>query len=68
MGAKFKSTVRHIYLIGSFYFWRGFFARLASKFQKSTNMTKKKKKKIFNQKRYQKTQNFKLISNPLNSF
>jgi hypothetical protein len=40
------------------------FAHLASKFAKSANMTPKK----FlgkNQKRYQKTQNFTLISNPL---
>jgi hypothetical protein len=40
-----------------------FFARLASKFSESANMTQKI---FFNKsKRYQKTQNFTLISNPL---
>jgi hypothetical protein len=43
-----------------------FFARLASKFEKSTNITFKKNfEKI---KKDIKTQNFTLISNPLNKF
>jgi len=62
MGAKLKSKT---HLLNDFFlFFEPFFARLASKFEKSTNMTKK----IFfceNQKRCQKTQNFTLISNPL---
>jgi hypothetical protein len=40
MGAKFKYKT-HL-LNTSFDFWRRFFARLASKFEKSTNMTFKK--------------------------
>jgi hypothetical protein len=40
MGEKFKSKT---HLLNKFYdFWRRFFARLASKFEKSTNMTEKK--------------------------
>jgi hypothetical protein len=47
-------------------FLEPFFACLASKFEKSTNKTFK----IFltNQERYQKAQNFTLISNPLKKF
>jgi hypothetical protein len=44
-----------------------FFARLASKFEKSTNMTFKKKFEK-NKKMCQKTQNFTLILNPLRMF
>jgi hypothetical protein len=44
MGAKFKSKT---HLQNTFFdFFEVFFARLASKFEKSTNMAKKKKKKI----------------------
>ncbi len=62
-----KLNLRHIYLICFlfFLFLVLFFECLASKFEKSTNMTLKQ---IFcknNKKRYQKTQNFMLISNPL---
>jgi hypothetical protein len=46
-----------VYLIHFFIFFAQFFARLASKFEKSTN-----------QKGYQKMQNFMLISNPLKFF
>jgi hypothetical protein len=39
MGAKFKSKA---HLLSTFFdFWRRFFARLASRFEKSTNMAKK---------------------------
>ncbi len=50
-----------------FWFFEPFFARLASKFQKMVIWPNK----FFlgkNQKRYQKTQNFTLISNPLKKF
>ncbi len=60
MGAKLKSKT-HL-LTTCFGFFEPFFARLASKFSKSANMTPKF---FFNQKIYQKTQNFKLILNPL---
>ena len=63
MGAKLKSKT---HLLNKFFlFFEPFFARLASKFEKSSNMTFKKTFLKKNQKRYQKTQNFTLISNPL---
>jgi DNA-binding LacI/PurR family transcriptional regulator len=45
-----------------------FFARLASNFEKSTNMIEKKNFFGKNRKRCQKTQNFTLISNPLKKY
>jgi hypothetical protein len=57
-------NLTYIYLIG---FFGAFFARLASKFEKSTFIIEKiyylKKSK-----RYKKTQNFTLISIPLKKF
>ncbi len=64
MGAKFKSKTR---LLSTFFLFLAlFFARLASKFEKSTNMANKKI--CLHQKKYQKTLNVMLISNPLNKF
>jgi hypothetical protein len=60
MGAKLKSKTHLLNTL--FDFW-AVFVRSASKFAKSANMTQKIF--FFNQKRYQKTQNFTLISNPL---
>jgi hypothetical protein len=57
-------NLRHIYFL-RFLIFCAVFARLASKFEKSTNMTKNK---FFYQKRCQKTQNFMLISNSLEKF
>jgi hypothetical protein len=60
MGAKLKYKTHLLNMF--FYFFEPFFARLAWKFSKSANMINKKN---LNQKRYQNTQNFTLISNPL---
>jgi hypothetical protein len=51
-----------------FLLFEAFFARLASKFEKSTNMTFKKLVFEKNQKKYHKTQNFTLTSNSLKKF
>jgi hypothetical protein len=63
MGAKFKS--KKIYFTRFFYFWRRFFRVLDAKYEKSTNMTVKN---FFQSKKYQKTQNFMLISDPWENF
>ncbi len=61
MGAKLKAKT---HLQNTFFwFFEPFLARLASKFEKSTNITFKFF--FFYRKRCQKTQNFTLISNPL---
>ncbi len=60
MGAKFKSKT---HLLDTFLSLAPLFARLASKFEKSTNMTFNKfLKKIT---KVSKTQNFTPVSNPL---
>jgi len=59
MGAKLKSKT---HLLNTFFlFFEPFFVCLASQFSKSANITYIF---FFNQKRYRKTQNFTLISNP----
>jgi hypothetical protein len=66
MDVKLKSKTHLLNMF--FLFFEPFFAHLASKFEKSANMTLKKFFFEKNQERYQKTQNFTPISNPLKKF
>jgi hypothetical protein len=63
MGAKFKSKT---HLLKRFLIFLAFFARLASKFEKKYQNDQQQK--IILKRSYQRTQNFMLISNPLDKF